>query len=296
MKKIFTLIALGSVALVSADQYYQPYYQPYGNTASYCPSCNNNNYYPQGSQGYYQNTQYDYQQQSPGSQSYNQQYYQQQGSQTYQDQQYYQQQAPRNQSYPQSQYSQQQGNQTYSQDQQRNYNDTYGSQNGNNQETVSDQEINRKIKEALDSGWFSSGFKNVSYDVNNGNVTLRGSVDTQENKKQVEDNVRNINGVRQVNNQITVVKENQGTYSDSQMQTSEQKDFASNAQDRQINAKIRDKLNNKGYETLMIRTTNGVVVISGTVDKQEDLQKINDQIKNIEGVRSVNNQLRVNRR
>jgi hypothetical protein len=29
----------------------------------------------------------------------------------------------------------------------------------------------------------------------------------------------------------------------------------------------------KGYETLVIRTTNGVVVISGTVDKSEDVQK-----------------------
>lgn len=34
------------------------------------------------------------------------------------------------------------------------------------------------------------------------NVDLPGSVDTLENKKQVEDSVRKIEGVRQVNNQI----------------------------------------------------------------------------------------------
>lgn len=287
MKKIFALIALGSAALASADQYYQPY----GNGSSYCPSCNNGGYYQDGtyyqenqrSQGYYQrddrnyqrNNQYDYQQQSPRNQSYDQ------------NQQYYQ---------PQD-------NQSYDRNQQRNYDNSYGSQKGGNQRSFSDQEISRKIQDTLSSGWFSRGFEGVSFDVNNGNVNLRGSVDTLENKNKVEDSVRKIDGVRQVNNQITIVKESADNYSDSQLQNSEKKypqDFASNSQDRQLNAKIRDKLSNgwfsKGYETLVIRTTNGVVVISGNVDKPEDVQKINDQVKNIEGVRSVNNQLRVNNR
>ncbi len=108
---------------------------------------------------------------------------------------------------------------------------------------------------------------------------------------------------RQVNDSNTNVKDNSETYSESQLQSSEKKypqDFASNPQDRQLNAKIRDKLNNgwfsKGYQTLVIRTTNGVVVISGTVDKFEDIQKINDQIRDIDGVRSVNNQLTVKSR
>ena len=279
-------MALGSVALVSADQYNQPY----GNGADFCPSCNNGggyyqdqpnngNYYQQNqrqsSQGYYQrNNQYDYQQQVPRNQSYDQ------------NQQYYQQQ--RNQSYNSS-----------DRDQQRNYDSTYGSRNSDNQRTASDPEINKKIQETLGSGWFSKGFQNVSFDVNNGNVNLRGSVDTLENKNKVEDSVRKIDGVKQVNNQITIVKENSDRYPDSQLQDSEKKypqDFASNSQDRQLNAEIRDKLSgwfSKGYETLVIKTTNGVVVISGTVDKPEDIQKINDQIRNIEGVKSVNNQLTV---
>jgi osmotically-inducible protein OsmY len=96
------------------------------------------------------------------------------------------------------------------------------------------------------------------------------------------------------------LQENPGTYSDSQLQSSEAKypqDFAANAQDRQINAKIRDALSNtwfsKDYETLMISTTGGVVVITGTVYKMEDKQKVGDQVKAIDGVRSVNNQLTV---
>lgn len=97
--------------------------------------------------------------------------------------------------------------------------------------------------------------------------------------------MRKIDGVRQINNQITIVKENPDAYSDSQLQSSEKKysqDFASNSQDRQLNAKIRDKLSNgwfsKGYETLVLKTSNGVVTISGTVDKLEDVKKTSDQI------------------
>jgi len=107
-------------------------------------------------------------------------------------------------------------------------------------------------------------------------------------------------GSQQDMSQKNGLQENPGTYSDSQLQSSEAKypqDFAANAQDRQINAKIRDALSNtwfsKDYETLMISTTNGVVIITGTVYKMEDKQKVGDQVKAIDGVKSVNNQLTV---
>ncbi len=107
-------------------------------------------------------------------------------------------------------------------------------------------------------------------------------------------------GSEQDSSQKAALQENSSTYSDSQLQSSEAKypqDFAANAQDRQINAKIRDTLSNtwfsKDYETLMISTTNGVVVITGTVYKVEDKQKVGDQVKAIDGVKSVNNQLTV---
>lgn len=271
MKKLFTLIALGSAALVSADQYH---HQSYRN--DYQDQCDNGNYYQQNqrqnSQGYYRhdqrddrnnrrNNQYDSRQQSPK----NQRSYQQRGDLSYND------------------------------DSQKNYSD--------NQSAPTDQDLNRKIQETLSSGWFSKGFQNVSFDVIDGNVKLKGSVDTLENKNKIEDSVKKINGVRDVNNQITVVKESADTYSEPQLQNSEKKysqDRASTPQDRQLNAKIRDQLSNtwfsKGYDMLVIKTTNGAVVITGTVDKPEDVQKINDQIKNIEGVKSVNTQLGVKNR
>ncbi len=282
MKKIFALIALGSVSMVSADQYSQPYgYQSNG-----CPSCYNGgeNYQDQQNNAYYQkgrDNEYQGQQQSQYQRN---------------NQPNYQQQPHRNQPYNQNQQNDQ-NNQPYYQDQQKGYDNNRGYGNS------SDQEIDKKIRDTLSSGWFSKGFQDVDFKVNNGNVLLTGSVNTLENKNKVEDSVKKIDGVRQVNNQITIVKESTGNYSDSQLQNSEKKypqDFASNPQDRQLNATIRDKLGSgwfsKGYETLVIRTTNGVVVVSGTVDKAEDIQKISDQIKDVEGVKSVNNQLSVRNR
>jgi len=269
MKILFTLIALGVVTLVSADQYY-----PSNGRGSYsCPSCNSG-------VGSYQD------------QSNNANYYQRgEANDYYQGQQLYSQ---RN-----DQYYQQQDKRPSAGGQQMGYDNDYD-QRGGDQNANSDQEISKRIQVALSAGWFSKGFQGVSFNVTNGNVSLRGSVDTLENKSKVEDIIKKIDGVRQVNNQITIAKGTPNTYSDSQLQASEKnypQDSAANYKDRQLNAKIRDELSSgwfsKGNETLVITTTNGVVVISGTVDKVEDMQKLNDQIKDMEGVRSVNSQLTV---
>ncbi len=228
MKTLLTLVILGSVVLVSADQYNHAY----ENRENTCLSCKNCSHF-------YQN-------------------------------------------------------------QQENNND-YRSQDNDNQRTRSDQEISKKIQMMLNSGWIVKGFKHVSFDVNNGEVILRGAVDTLESKNKIEKVVREIEGVRQINNQLTIIKESLVAYSESQLQSSEKKypqDIAWTSLDRQINAKIRDKLSSGGlskeYEVLEIRTTNGIVVISGLIDKREDIQRMTDEVKEVEGVRSISTQLTVN--
>lgn len=278
MNKILTLILLGSTAASYA-----------GYNRGNCPSCNDGRgYYPEERQGY--------QRDGRSNNRYNQ--YDTQGNQSY----------DRNPGYNDNrgQYSDRNMQNNYrDQYSDRNMQGNYNNRNQNaNNGQVSDQDIRKEIQDTVGSGWFTEGYKNVSFDVNNGNVTLRGTVDTINDKNKVEDSVRKIDGVRQINNQINVSERNSNnTYSDSDLQSSETKfpqDRAGNLQDRQINARIRDKLNNgwfsKGYETLMIRTANGIVMISGTVDKPEDIQAINDDIQEIEGVRSVNNQLNVKNR
>ena len=324
---MLTFLLLGSVSVLSAN------YQSYG-YSSYSPtyysqdgysqgqysnpysssdysysndpySYSNDYYYQQPySQGYeqtYDNNQYYYQQ--PRQYSQSQQYYQQQPRQYSQSQQYYQQQPRQYSQNKQSYYQQQTPNRAYSQGQQHDqYGNNYASQS-NSDEIRTDQDISNDIRDSIGSGWFSKGYEHVSFDVNNGIVTLSGSVESLENKKNVEEKVSKIDGVKQVRSQITISKAQVHTSSESDLMKTEQKypqDFAATNLDRQLNAKIRDKISggwfSKANETIIIRTTNGVVVISGTVEKPEDIQKLDDQINEINGIRSVNNQLTAKKR
>jgi osmotically-inducible protein OsmY len=210
-----------------------------------------------------------------------------------------------------NQYNQQQNQNSYeSQDQQENDEtaDNYESNQGNApavQKNPADEAIQKKVHSAL-SSWFSNAYKDVTYDVNNGTVILRGTVSSIEEKKKAEDAVRKIEGVRQVVSQIivtqakTAMNEQNSEESSKEQQENQKKypyDYAATPGDRQLNIKIRDKLKggwfSKGFESVIIRTTNGFVIITGTVDRADDIKKINELLKDIEGVRSINNQAQV---
>ena len=118
-------------------------------------------------------------------------------------------------------------------------------QNASMPKVVSDTDIINSIRNTLSSGWFSKGFQDVTFDVYNGEVNLKGSVDSLDDKIKVEQGVKKIDGVKQVNNQIGIVGTNAKGYTESQLKDSEKKypqDYASSEQDRQLNAKIHDKL------------------------------------------------------
>ena len=349
MKKLFILMALGSVSLLSADQYYQSSYdngQGGYNRSSY--SDNNSSYgqNQRNDQNFQRNDQWNSQPQS------------------------------RNQ-YNQNAQNNPQTNQSFDQNP--------SNFNNSTRNDVSDLDITKKIHDTLTPGWFSKGFQDVSFEVNNGVVTLKGSVDKADDKRTVENDVRKIDGVKQVYNNIAIrdtsrsnsnynsnsnpnynsrndsnlnsngnpnfnsrndsnlnsntnpnynvtidssanpnlntrsdynsnanvntrndsnytSSKSSSKYSESDLLSSEKKypqDTAATPEDRQINAKIRSKLSGwftKGYETVILRTSNGVVVITGTVEKSDEIQKVNDKIKDVEGVKSVNNQVTVQKK
>ena len=99
---------------------------------------------------------------------------------------------------------------------------------------------------------------------------------------------------------MKIAKESSSAYSESELRDSEKKyprDSATTLQDRQLNARIRDQLSNgwlwDSYETLVIRTDNGIVILSGVVDKPEEVQRVSDRLKEVEGVKAIKNQLDV---
>jgi osmotically-inducible protein OsmY len=66
--------------------------------------------------------------------------------------------------------------------------------------------------------------------------------------------------------------------------------------DRQINGKIREKITGwftDSYKNISLNTNNGVVTISGFVNSNDDITKLVNEIRKIDGVRSVNSNVQI---
>jgi len=66
--------------------------------------------------------------------------------------------------------------------------------------------------------------------------------------------------------------------------------------DRQLNARIRGKITgwlSDEYKNVSLNTANGVVTVNGSVDSEEANRKLTEEVRKIDGVKSVNNMARV---
>lgn len=166
------------------------------------------------------------------------------------------------------------------------------------QQAIQDKEIQKKISSALTS-WFSKEYQNISFDVNQGFVTLKGTVNTPNERNKAEEKIRTIAGIRQINNQITVLEDPNKANASSMNKAQNNKypsDFAATEGDKELNSKIRNKLTgwfSNDYEAVVLRTNNGFVILAGTVNSPNDIKKVNDKVSSVSGVRSVYNQLSV---
>lgn len=321
MNKIFVTLALGACSILSAD-YYQDGNGRYGQGS--CPNCpygGNSQYqtrpYRSNSpdEQYYQNRPYNTNQQG----YYNEQYsngYQGQGNNDRGGQGYYNRRDNRDYDNDQRYYDEKRNSRGPS-FQDRNYNDNQDYRDnrryddrgqydqGNRVQQVPDQEVSKKIQDAIGPGMISNGYPNVKFSINNGYVILRGSVDTIDDKNKVEDSVKKIDGVKQVDNQIRITGK-QTAYipltADNLNKIKEYEikfpnDKAQTDGDRIINARIQEKLNggwfSKGYPNISLNTSNGNVTVTGFVDSPDDIQKIDEEIKKIDGVKNVTNQASV---
>lgn len=291
MKKFFIIIALGSGSLLSADQY------NYGYEGNYPDSQYNVNYYP--NDKYYINAQQD--RYNQGSSNYQGRVFNDQsGDQSIRG--FYQREDWSNAQPSPNQYNKEE--RSYQSDRgDRSY---QRQENRGDSQLATDREIARKVRELLASSWFSKGFQDVSYDIRNGDVNLKGSVDSEGNKNKIEEKVSQIAGVKQVNNQITVDRRG-GAYSDHEISLKTKqvqdpdskygKDSAETNEDKELNQKIRDRLSGGWYakenETFILKTKNGDVEIIGTVKTYDDAQKIQNEVKKVEGVKTVTNEITV---
>jgi osmotically-inducible protein OsmY len=164
---------------------------------------------------------------------------------------------------------------------------------------ISDQDIQKAIHDKLGPGWFSSGYEQVSAQVYNGNVTLQGSVKTAEDKEKVEKEIRNLNGVKNLNSQITVQDPNAQKNPNPHQGDAKAfpQDTAASPADDQLNKKIRDNVSRgwlwNSYKEVRLNTNNGNVSLEGTVKSPSDQQKLVDEVQKVEGVRAVKSNLHI---
>lgn len=118
----------------------------------------------------------------------------------------------------------------------------------------------------------------VSADAENGVVTLKGKVETADQKALAEDTVRGLAGVTSVNNQLKV--------------NSEPKESS----DEWIALKVRSSLLYHRNVSLMdsdVKVMNGVVTLTGTAASAAEKSLAGEYAADIKGVKNVDNQIAV---
>jgi hyperosmotically inducible protein len=146
-------------------------------------------------------------------------------------------------------------------------------------EAVSDSWLTSKTKIALFADDRVKG-KDVRVETVNGEVFLRGKIDSQEAKAASEQIAKSVEGVKKVKNDLQVVA------------PSARK--AVSADDKQITKAVETTLGkDPQLKKIDVRTDAGVVVLSGEVPNISAAAKASEMAHRIDGVKSVKNEIRV---
>lgn len=179
---------------------------------------------------------------------------------------------------------------------------------GNN--PTSDEEIQRNISEAI-TYWAEQGINNISFEVEKGEVLIRGKVNTPDERTKIEESIKKIPGVKNVKNEINSAQQPKtsqlmtgkskhiGMADSTATVTKKENDIAKTDADKQLNKNIRDslrKLKINKIETIVLKSENGVITITGILETPEDVKKVTDQIKTVPGVKNVNSNVHTSKK
>ena len=142
--------------------------------------------------------------------------------------------------------------------------------------TSMDHDLQKAIKESYT--YRTTLDNHVKVDVDNGVATLTGKVRTDGESRIAEDTASAFNGVNQVVNKIKVSND------------------MKEGSDEWIAMKIRSRLlvkANVSFTSTKVDVRNGVVYLTGTADNIAQKQLTEEYVKDIDGVRSVTNDIQV---
>jgi len=159
-----------------------------------------------------------------------------------------------------------------------------------------------KVKQRLAADSEISALK-VDVDTKGGVVTLTGEVDSQRAKDRAGELAAQVEGVKRVDNRLQVnpaaaragegKETTNGTERDKQTAQEGDRDRTTTLDDATILTKIKAKLLAEGIIGTDVDVKNGVVSLKGEVSSAAERDKAARLATETEGVKSVNNQLKV---
>jgi hyperosmotically inducible protein len=154
------------------------------------------------------------------------------------------------------------------------------------------KETTQEVKGATNDSWLTSKTKialfaddrikgrDVRVETQNGEVFLRGKVDSEEAKTAADQVAKNVEGVKSVKNDLQVVA------------PTARKTVQAN--DKQITKAVETRLGkDPQLKKIDVRTDAGVVVLSGEVPNISESAKASEMAHRVDGVKAVKNELRV---
>lgn len=163
---------------------------------------------------------------------------------------------------------------------------------------TSDGILQQKVNDAIKNNYLKKNYKTVNARVYNGNVTLNGTVETEEDRQEVENRIRSL-GVNNINDQLQVSSAYSGPseskdISDREDETSPQ---TANVSDEDLQKQAEDTLKNnyvkKNYDTILVTVSNGVITITGIVDSDKDREEIRQRLQKLRGIRNIDDRVQV---
>lgn len=168
---------------------------------------------------------------------------------------------------------------------------------------IDDSSITTKVKTALATDKDTSAIK-ISVTTQNGVVILTGVVPTETEKARAGEIARKIEGVKGVENNITVDPRSVGATNvgkkvgEATERAAEKISEATEStrealSDTSIQAKIKSQLLINGMNRTHVDVRDGNVTLTGQVDTAQDKSNAEDMAKRTKGVRSVKNDLTI---
>lgn len=163
---------------------------------------------------------------------------------------------------------------------------------------IDDATLTASVKTALMADDTVRGM-DINVETEKGNVSLNGQVASQAQIDQAVKVARGVSGVRDVDNKLTIREGAAagGTAAGSTATvTGDSATLGNAADDTAITARVKSKLLAESEISsldISVETTNGVVQLTGDVTNPAQIQKAAQVASSAEGVKSVQNQLKV---